>query len=662
MARSLIPVVAAVALVSACNSVTEDPDVSVSAQVIAVFSPNAEDACLSDLPFPTDLARNPYTGLLDIPYCRDDSADTIAVKTTLRTQNGYALATDISFHFNRAVSPSSLTGNVGIYEAASGAPVQSTPVYFDGRNHTVVLQHAVLQSSTTYVVVVADGIVDEHQEPVVADQTFTFLKSETALIDDKGYSTSAALTDSQANGLERVRKAYVPILSAALQATGLPRARIALAWGFTTTTETYDHMSTLAAAIRAAGSVGISPETAVYARDHALLAASGLPYDEICSVHTGHVILKSVLGADDMLALKADGTPILTDVSVDYVMTVPKVGTTCDPTDPPTVPEPPIPAWDLSKVAVFAHGLGRCKNDALALANAFATAGWAVLSLDGPRAGGRMLNPLGDQNLDGCPDQPATPELIAVGMHDPNPFVLRDGLREWALELVQAAEAIETQPWKFVGQDFAVGTPEIGMVGHSWGGIAASLAAPLAVKDSVRVVRALALSATPAGLGDVFTPLITTAAALKLPGATADEIALAAAQNIAVFRWALEPVDPLFAVSAYPTATSLPVLTQLVATGTVDVPLHTFADQERLRAAFGREDAADVTFNLAPSGSNICDEPELAVGSLLKPCVASTTSANYLRAAGIYAGMQRQVVKLIAARVICKPDINVICL
>ena len=77
----------------------------------------------------------------------------------------------------------------------------------------------------------------------------------------------------------------------------------------------------------------------------------------------------------------------------------------------------------------------------LALANTFATVGWAVLSLDGPRAGARMLSSLGDQDVDGCGDQPDIPELI-----DSDPFVVRDLLREWALELVQVQTMARFSP------------------------------------------------------------------------------------------------------------------------------------------------------------------------------------------------------------------------
>jgi pimeloyl-ACP methyl ester carboxylesterase len=225
---------------------------------------------------------------------------------------------------------------------------------------------------------------------------------------------------------------------------------------------------------------------------------------------------------------------------------------------------------------------------------------------------------------------------------------------------VQVIEEIKTEPWLFPGQAFAAATPEVTLVGHSWGGMAATLAAPLAVKSNVLIVRSLVTSATPTGFGDIFAPLITAQAAAELPvGTSADAIAMAASQNIAVFKWALEPADPMFAVSTYPAAANLAVLNQLVETGTTDVDLHGTADQERLRAAFNRASAAEVTFTTAgANGANICDEPELAVGSLLKPCVELTTSASYPQAAGAYAAMQRQLVTFIATptHVVCSPN------
>ncbi|MBI5507153.1 MAG: alpha/beta fold hydrolase [Deltaproteobacteria bacterium] len=653
----LLVLTGALSLLS-CTEIQMDPLPAESARVIAVFAPNAEDQCLSDLPFPTDLAKDPATGKLNIPYCQDDAADTVAVKTMLRGQNGYAVTSPISFRFTNTVSQSTLAAGVSLWEIGASGVFTSqavTPLYFENRNHLVALGHVPLKPATRYVVVVSDAVQDLEQQPIVPDQIFVFLKSQKPLVDKSGYSVTPALTNDQANSLEPIRKAYVPLFVDAMQASGLSRERIALAWGFTTTSESVGHLGTMAQSIRTTGAARIAHETAILAEDHVLLASTGLPIANLCTIHTGRVTVRSALAADGTLGLKADGTPVLNDEAVDYLFAVPKIGATCDAVGAGD----PLPVWDLAKVAVFVHGLGRCKNDALAVANALAGAGWATLSLDGPRAGTRMLNALGDQDLDGCADQPATPELVALGTHDPNPFVIRDQLREWALELVQVVEAVKAEPWVLTGQTFQAATPQIGVLGHSWGGIPAVLAAPLADK-----VSALVLSATPAGFANVFAPLISQSAAATLPiGATSDEVAMAAAEGIMVFGWALEAADPLLAVGTYPGAGTLPVLVQVIETGSLDVPLHATADQEALRAAFNRNEAAQSTFSVATTGgTNVCDKPELAVGSLLQPCVSPIGNAsNRTIATSVYAGMQRQAVKFLDVHQVCDPNITVPC-
>ena len=67
--RPALRLVSLTAVVLACNpTVTEHPPLTASAATIALFAPDALDACNSVLPFPTDLAKNPTTGRLDLPF------------------------------------------------------------------------------------------------------------------------------------------------------------------------------------------------------------------------------------------------------------------------------------------------------------------------------------------------------------------------------------------------------------------------------------------------------------------------------------------------------------------------------------------------------------------------------------------------------------------
>jgi hypothetical protein len=315
---------------------------------------------------------------------------------------------------------------------------------------------------------------------------------------------------------------------------------------------------------------------------------------------------------------------------------------------------------------VFAHALGRCKNDALALANAFAKAGFAMLSLDGPRAGARSIENRGDQDLDGCADQPATPELIALPGQNPNPFAVRDQLREWALELAQVTAFARGNAYRFAGLPMGVSDVKIALVGHSWGGMAAALGGSLGNVDVV------ALNAASAELGAVFEPALRAATAAELSAAGVDPssstgqamLTQGTGERVAAFRWVMEPGDPLYAVPAYPS--SLPMLAQVVTAGPGDAPLHATNTQLLLAQALKRAPPSQTTFELINGDTALCDSPSAAVGALLQPCVGRKTDPRYLGALLQTAALQRQLVTFVASAIagaplLCDVDFRVAC-
>ncbi len=642
----------------ACHPIERDPVPEGSSRVVAIFAPDAADPCLSVLPFPTDLAKSPVTGLLEVPYCVTDAPEQVAIKTGLRTLDGYPLFGPLSFRLSDAVAANTVGGAATLFELDSGARVELASTYLPEQRHTVLLRpSAPLKAATRYAVVVSDAIRDLAGAPIVADQAFTFLKSDEPLVDAQGYSRFVPLDDASAGNLEAIRQAYQPVF--AVGARFSAKQEIALAWFFTTQSDPYAPLGELLQAARTAGGARISHESATLARDHLLLASAGVPTDALCAVHAGRITVRSFLGRDGLFVTLQDGGTYQEDAAIDYLLVTPRHGVACDA---PAAGE--IPTWNLEKLAVFSHGLGRCKNDALALANLLAARGWATLSLDGPRAGARVVDTLGDQDLDGCADQPATPELLALGGQSPNPFLLRDQLRQWALELAQVIVRVQPSPAALAGQLQAPVNTQVALVGHSWGGVAATLAGGLVGP----YLAALAVNATPADLGAVFAPLVTASTAAGLPSGTpAGEVALAAQTGVTAFGWALEAADPLVALASYPQPVSLlPVLVQVIDAGDTPVSLHATAEQLRLLYAFDRHPASAATFVLAQEQGgarvNLCDLPTLAVGSLLQPCVAEDgDAARRDLAVRATLGLQRQLGEFVDRRVICSPDASVAC-
>ncbi len=631
---SVLVLLAATGLLAGCPSVEQDPPVTQSASTIAIFAPNSDDPCLGVMPFPTDLVRDPDTGTLNLPFCRDDDADTIAIKRGLRTLNGYSVKIGLTINFSAPIDTTTLADGILVLNATTKQPHQVAPIFIGAQNMLAMVPVTPFDEETTYIVALSSAIKDSVGAEIVSDQAFTFLKSTEPLVDAAGYSRFAALDDATANGLEPIRAGY-EVLWAALAQAGLERDEVLIAYSFTTQTVTksFPQLATLLAAW---GGAEVQYENTLAAVDHPLLTAAGVPTTNVCKIHTGRVMVKSLLTDTGTFGVDRTGSPIVTDAPVDYVLFTPNP----DP-DGPGGPltnsgdcsgaNPDL--WNYDNLLVVAHSLGKCKNVAVTLANTFGMVNYAVLALDGPRAGSRTLGNLGDQDLDTCPDQPATPELITLGDANPNPFVIRDHLRQWGLELVQAIDVAQTDARVYAGADTSTPAPSTGVAlyGHSWGGIAAALA------GSVSEVDAVALSAASGDMTGIFTPLLQAGIAARLqaaglsPGSPEFNAQLTSAtqETAGIYQWALDPADPLFYAAGYPLFADRPVLVQVVSAGSTmtDAPLHATATQRALAAAFaakGNPAVAATTFTLECNNGGtfqpVCDDNTGVVGAPLQPC------------------------------------------
>lgn len=631
-----------VAVASGCarELETEEP-IETSAATLARFEPNADDPCLSVVPFPTDLTKDPETGRLNIPICRTDDASAITLKRGLRTRDGFALATDIYAPMSADIDPATLPGNVLFINTATGAPVPFTPGWDPAQRNITIEPDAPLDPATRYLAAITSGVTDVDGNPVISNQVFTLLKSEEPLVDELGFSRFTAVPNENAFALEPVRQAFVPVLDA-LAAAGVPRENVAVAWFFTTQSTT----GPLESATDYAWAT-VEHENSVPAASHPLLALAGIPLDNLCDVHTGRFAPTGDITPADVIGLPTAAA--LSFQPVDYLLITPQ-GSTGDCSQP----------WNGQQVAVFVHGLGRCKNDAVALANSLAAAGFATLSLDGPRAGARTVTTAGDQDLDGCPDQPSTPELILLpGESQPNPFALADNLQLWAFEVAHAVDVAFTDPLALVGTSDTTQAALVGVVGHSWGGVAASLAGVITPN-----LGALATTVTPGNLGQAFGPLIGAEALAALTGAGIDpdsdlgQSILNSEVKAAVdaFTWVLEPSDPVQAARAWPSA--LPVLTQVSDGGTAaQVPLHDTQSQLALATA-ADQPLAEVLFGLTctedGASALICDSSDGIVAAPLQPCVSNPGNENFPLALARTVDMQTQLVSFLASSGACR--------
>jgi hypothetical protein len=609
---------------------------------LAVFAPDSAAPCNSVIPFPNDIARSPATGRVGVPFCDADTASQTDIKRGVRTADGFSMTTPIYVTFSRDIDPATAADAVQMWDLENQAPVPINTMFDPNTKRLYVAPVLMpLQKATRYLVFVTNDLEDADGDAVAADTVFTFAKSREPLTDEQGYSNLSALSDAEAFALEGLRVGIAGAFEFIETAVHVPREDVVVAWVFTT--QTVDS-SLEALASAAVAAVTVDLQVSVPATEHPLLTALFLPAQlaNICDVHAGTITVPNSVNNEGLLDIAGESST----TTIDYILVEPNPTGNCDTSD-----------WNFSRTIVFAHALGRCKNDALALsvsAGAAAAGGWAILSLDGPRAGGRMAENLGDNDLDGCPDQPATPELLALS-GSPNPFAVRHQLRQWASELAAAASVAESSPWELVGATApgAAIDPDVALFGHSWGGIAAVFAG--AVSDDVYAV---AVNASIADLDAAFEPQVRAAIGAQVQTATGLDptvdpglsiVNAQMAEAMPAFRWGLEPADAEFVGDDGDIGK--PVLVQVVDSGfTSDAPLHDAAQQAALADVVATSTTTyDMTYDPGGGFVTICDDATAAVGAILQPCVEDTSSPEYAQAFGKLSAMRSALIGFLMA-------------
>jgi hypothetical protein len=220
---------------------------------------------------------------------------------------------------------------------------------------------APLDEKTTYLGWVTSDLKDDKGKPVIATPAFALLRSSAPLVENDK-SAVDVLTDDQAKQLEPLRAALKPAIDG-LEAKGVPRTSLALAFAFTTQSEAtiLDQLYGLPAKVPGlpAAPTFTADATVQYT---AIANAGGIPIDAVGKFVVGEMV-----------------TPV--------VVTGP--GGTLDPTKPSpepvpfvmTVPSAAPPAGGYP-VTIFGHGFTRSRNDVIAISNALAKAGHVAIATD----------------------------------------------------------------------------------------------------------------------------------------------------------------------------------------------------------------------------------------------------------------------------------------
>lgn len=228
-----------------------------------------------------------------------------------------------------------------------------------------------LDEATQYAAYLTTDVRNADGKTVRPSTVFAMMRLAHPLVDQAGNSLVPDVSSEQARQLEALRAGHAPLLQG-LAAAGISREKLGLVWSFKTQS-TLSRLKSLHAlpSTAWAGSFEAAPAYVVNATTSAFsqMDAASMPHDEIDKVFAGRLVVPWALtGAGGTLNPAA---PV--GVRASFFLVTPK-----DSTRPGGFP-----------VVVFQHDLQRQRHDALAMANALASAGFAVFAMDAPWHGDR---------------------------------------------------------------------------------------------------------------------------------------------------------------------------------------------------------------------------------------------------------------------------------
>ncbi|QOC22363.1 lipase [Wenzhouxiangella sp. AB-CW3] len=377
-----------------------------------------------DIPFPNSLLLQGTADLtLNLPV--DDPTDFSNPQVALSKLDGFSTVAPWTFSFSTAPDPDSIVpgSSVRFYEVSfaqgtaavtgvnrelvPGQDYVATIAPSDPTGRTVaIVPLRPLQEMTGYMAVVTDGIRDERGNPATAAQPYHLSKRPDPLVDEQGQSTDPLLDNETAGALEGLRQLTNTHLAAA-GSQGVDPDSVVLS--FTATTQSITPV--LERVRSAARPTSSQIARACVAPDTCLTTADVLPPGAspgIADLYIGVVELPYYLGIPegptDPTPLSqfwqaepgayvppfddADLDPNSTSLTVANPMPV-ETGRQIAPVLM-SVPneqsgfDRPTAGWP---VVIFQHGITGDRSQMLALADAMATIGFAVVAIDMPLHG-----------------------------------------------------------------------------------------------------------------------------------------------------------------------------------------------------------------------------------------------------------------------------------
>ena len=384
------------------------------------------------LPFPNNLLLSGSEDLtLNPPVA--DPADFGDPSVALSALDGFSTVAPWSFSFDQPIDPATVVAgsSVRLFEvqfvfgsiAVESINSELTPgvdyvAQAVSPTSVAIVPTQPLQEMTGYMAVVTNGITDQAGNAATPSQTYFLTKSTDPLVDPAGVSTEPLLNDASANALEPIRQ-LVNAQETAASAEGIAREDIVLS--FTATTQA---VTPVLSAIRSAAEptasqiAQVCPAPGVCLNTASVLPAGASP--GIADLYVGVVDLPYYLGVPSETNPTAPLTAFweaapgayvppfnglgLNPTSTNVTVANPFPVKNADIKAPMLVTVPnassgqvkPAAGWP---VVIFQHGITGNRTQALALADAMAAIGYAVVSIDKPLHGlTDITNPLYVEN------------------------------------------------------------------------------------------------------------------------------------------------------------------------------------------------------------------------------------------------------------------------
>jgi hypothetical protein len=326
----------------------------------------AMDKASQRMPLPINLMLDPKTGHVHVPAAPWDRPFEAAAKARLSDFTGFGLSSAPLLEFTAPMTRATVTAStIKLFELGD------TPKQIEAEIELMPdLMHVIVKpkqqrfaESTSYMVVVDDGVRDAAGKKVVTMPAGHFLKAKTQVIVD-GVSQVKAVEAEDAEKLERARTQ----IAAAIDMVG--RDRVLGAWPFTTMpvkqplVEWRQKAEATGAATAPTVTSTQSPGDAVADFPLGVTALTN-----VANVYHGTIQSPFYLDARTT-ALRGDAGFEMQDVA--FTLTTPKN------------PKPgPMP------VVIFGHGLVTERRFVLAVASSLASKGYAAVAIDFPYHGTR---------------------------------------------------------------------------------------------------------------------------------------------------------------------------------------------------------------------------------------------------------------------------------